>query len=368
MTLRVRIRHALPDFTLDVAFEASGVTALFGRSGAGKTTVVNAVAGLVRPDDCDIALDGRVLANARTWLPPHRRNIGYVFQDARLFPHMTVRANLRYARRDAPFARIVEMLGIGHLLGRRPATLSGGERQRVAIGRALMAAPDLLFMDEPLSALDEARRAEILPYLERLCAEGGLPILYVSHSVAEVARLASTVVLMDRGRVTGIGAPSALLADPLHAAALGRDAGAMLEGRVTALATDGLAQVETQGGTLHLDTRAEVGTRLRIRIHAQDVMIARTRPEALSALNILSAKVADITPEGHQALVGLDCNGARILARITLRSVAALGLDAGAPCHAILKTVAIADQSSSSGGTVSGSVGETTGRFSALSR
>jgi molybdate transport system ATP-binding protein len=198
MSLSVRLCHRFGGFDLDLAFDApGGVTALFGRSGAGKTTVINAVAGLLRPDAGRIVAAGRVLLDtgAGVNLPAHRRRIGYVFQDARLFPHLTVRQNLLYGRwfggrRDGPgLDRIVALLGIGGLLPRRPATLSGGEKARVAIGRAILSNPDLLALDEPLAALDEARRAEILPYLERLRDDLGLPMLYVSHALAEVARL-----------------------------------------------------------------------------------------------------------------------------------------------------------------------------------
>src|SRR5690606_9094720 len=207
LMLEVAFRHRFPGLALDVAFEApSGITALFGPSGCGKSTAINAIAGLLRPDQGRIALDGRVLFADRTNLTPQARRIGCVFQDARLFPHMTVEANLRYPsrwRRGAAwdFGRIIGVMALEPLLQRRPVTLSGGERQRAAIGRALLSNPALLVMDEPLAALDEARKAEIMPWLERLRDEIRLPILYVSHSVAEVLRLATTVVLMRQGRV-----------------------------------------------------------------------------------------------------------------------------------------------------------------------
>jgi molybdate transport system ATP-binding protein len=205
MSLSVRFAHRFGDFSLDVAFEApQGVTALFGRSGSGKTSVVNAVAGLVKPETGCIQLGETVLFDAarRISVPVHQRRLGYVFQEGRLFPHLSVRQNLLYGSWFAPretgvdYDRVVGMLGIDGLLERRPGGLSGGEKQRVAIGRALLANPQLLLMDEPLAALDEERKAEILPYLERLCAETAIPVLYVSHSMAEVARLATTLVLM----------------------------------------------------------------------------------------------------------------------------------------------------------------------------
>lgn len=354
MTLSVALSHAFPGFALDVAFEAPpGLTALFGRSGSGKTTVVNAVAGLLRPDRGRISVDGRVLCDtaAGLWLPPHRRRMGYVFQEGRLFPHMTVRQNLLYGRRFAPvaapgptFDAVVALLGIGALLDRRPGTLSGGEKSRVAIGRALLSKPALLLLDEPLAALDEARKDEILPYLERLRDETSVPILYVSHSVAEVARLATTVVVLQAGRVARIGPASEVLADPGAAPALGlREAGAVIEARLVAQDADGLSVLETSAGRLYLPRlEAAPGTRFRVRIHANDVILSRARPEGLSALNILPGTVETVhIGEGPGALVQVRSGGDLILARLTRRSVAALGLVPGVTCHAILKTVAV---------------------------
>jgi molybdate transport system ATP-binding protein len=215
--LEVDITHRQGDFALAVRFAAQRrVVALFGPSGAGKSTVVHAVAGLVKPETGSIRVGGAVLFDRTTGIdvPVHRRRVGYVFQDARLFPHMSVRANLLYGYRLMPAAErtadpdgVIAMLGIGGLLGRRPDTLSGGERQRVAIGRALLASPRILLMDEPLASLDAARKAEILPWLERLRDSSNLPILYVSHSREEVARLCEEVVTMEDGRVTGVGPP-----------------------------------------------------------------------------------------------------------------------------------------------------------------
>lgn len=353
MTLSVTLRHRFPGFALDAAFEAPpGVTALFGHSGAGKTTVVQAVAGLLKPDHGRIVADGAVLTDtgAGVFLPPHLRRIGYVFQDARLFPHLTVRQNLLYGRwfalgsSEAPMDRVVRMLDIGPLLARRPGALSGGERQRVALGRAILSAPRLLLMDEPLAALDEARKAEILPYLERLRDEFRLPILYVSHSVAEVARLATTVVLMEAGRVTAAGPAATILADPGAAPALGlREAGAILQARVAAQEDDGLTRLDSAAGALLLPRiAAALGTPIRLRILAQDVMLATRRPEAISALNVLEVRVEEIRiGDGPGALVRLRAGGETILARITRRSVAALSLAPGLPVYAILKAVSV---------------------------
>lgn len=353
--LSLRLQHRFPGLALDVAFEApAGITALFGASGAGKTTVVNAVAGLLRPDRGRIAVEGALLLDteAGLCLPPHRRRIGYVFQDARLFPHLSVAANLRYGARFAPgptppgeFDRVTEMLGITALLARRPAALSGGERSRVALGRALLSRPRLLLMDEPLAALDAARKAEILPWIERLRDEARVPILYVTHSAAELARLATTVVLLDRGRVTRTGPVAEVLSDPEAAPGLGlREAGGVLTATVEQHDADGLTRLATSAGPLWLPRiAAPPGQSLRVRIEAQDVILARARPEGLSALNILPATVLQVRlGDGPGALVQLRLGDEAILARLTRRSVAALGLAPGVACHAVIKSVAVA--------------------------
>lgn len=352
--LSVAIRHQFPGFTLDAAFDApAGLTALFGQSGSGKTTIVNAVAGLMRPQQGRIEADGLILSDSHSgrFLPPHRRGIGYVFQEARLFPHLTVRQNLLYGRwfsgRDgADLSRIVDLLGIGHLLKRRPAALSGGERQRVAIGRAILSNPRFLLMDEPLAALDDSRKAEILPYLERLRDEAGLPILYVSHSAPEVARLATTIVLIGDGRVVAAGPAARILSDPATAPALGvAEAGAILPARVEALEPDGLMRLTCAAGPVWLSAQEGLvpGTSLRLRILARDVMLARHRPEQVSALNILPVTVRDMAPDGDSGmLVRLDAGAEALLARITRRSVQGLDLQPGQPVFAVLKAVSVA--------------------------
>ena len=356
MTLDVAIRHRFPSFALDVAFAAPlGVTALFGRSGAGKTTVINAVAGLIDPAEGRIGVNGDRLLDtgAGIKVPAHRRRIGYVFQDARLFPHLTVRQNLLFGRwfsghpgTRGDLDRVVDLLGIASLLRRRPATLSGGERQRVAIGRALLAAPRLLLMDEPLAALDDARKAEILPYLERLRDEARVPILYVSHAVAEVARLADTIVALEEGRVVRQGPAAEILADPDAFPLMGRqEAGSIVT--ATVLSHDGrhgLSELLISGGTLTTPrVEAEPGTRLRVRIRARDIIIALSAPDRTSALNILPASVARIgRTEGAIVDVALRCGEDDLLARITRRSLERLALAPGTPCFAILKSVAVA--------------------------
>ncbi|WP_417426145.1 molybdenum ABC transporter ATP-binding protein [Hoeflea sp.] len=354
MSLSVRLAHRFGDFALDVSFDApAGVTALFGRSGSGKTSVVNAVAGLLRPQAGRIVVDDRVLfdSDERIFVPVHHRSLGYVFQEGRLFPHMSVRQNLVYGApsRDAhsgpEFDRVVATLGIENLLQRRPGALSGGEKQRVAIGRALLARPRLLLMDEPLAALDDHRKAEILPYLERLRAESDIPILYVSHTMAEVARLATTLVLMEAGRVVRAGPAAEILSDPDSVPALGlRTAGASLHAVVAAQEEDGLTRLEASCGVLLLPRiEAAVGARISVRILAQDVILSRTRPEGLSALNILPAVVTAVRlGDGPGAIIQLRAGEDVLLARVTRRSALALELEVGVDCFAILKSVAVA--------------------------
>src|SRR5215472_2908806 len=352
--LSVSLSHRLGDFVLDVAFDSEGgLTALFGRSGAGKTSLVNAIAGLYRPERGYVAVDGEVLTDSAIgrFLPPHRRRVGYVFQEGRLFPHLDVRQNLLYGTWFAPrragtaeLDHIVGLLGIGHLLGRRPAGLSGGEKQRVAIGRALLARPRLLIMDEPLASLDEGRRAEILPYIERLRDEVRVPIVYVSHSIPEVARLATTLVVLSQGEVAAIG-PTAQIMGRLDLFPLtGRaEAGAILATRVAAHdAAFGLTILRAASGELrvpHLDL--PVGAALRVRIRARDVMIALAPPQGLSALNVLPGTVAEIAAgDGPIVQIRLDCAGEPLIARLTRRSVETLGLRPGLPVCAVIKSIA----------------------------
>ena len=354
MTLSVHLTHRFSGLSLDVQFDAPpGVTVLFGRSGSGKTTIVNAVAGLLTPDSGRVAIDDWVLLDtaSKTDLPAYRRRLGYIFQEGRLFPHLTVAQNLGYGRWFAvqtaakpERARIIDMLGLEHLLDRRPGDLSGGEKQRVAIGRALLASPRLILADEPLAALDEARKAEILPYFERLRDETKIPILYVSHSAAEVARLATTVVALDGGRVARQGPAVEVLGDPMVTPTGVRAVGAVLEATVSRHHTDGLSELDAGGIPLLLPhVRQDIGHKLRIRIAAQDVILTRQKPVGLSALNLLHGTVEHVrSGDGPGAIVSLKTEAGRVLARITARSVAALDLQPGTPCYAIVKSVAIA--------------------------
>ncbi|MCC0033203.1 MAG: molybdenum ABC transporter ATP-binding protein [Brucellaceae bacterium] len=355
--LSVRLAHQLGTFSLDAAFEApAGVTVLFGRSGSGKSTIIRAVAGLMTPPSGRITVDGRTLLDtaARINLPPHRRSLGTVFQEGRLFPHLTVRQNLKYGQwfaaragnrgPHADFGHVVEMLGIGHLMERRPALLSGGEKQRVTIGRALLSAPQLILADEPLSALDDQRKAEILPYFERLRDEAAVPLLYVSHSASEVARLATTVVVLENGRVTRQGSAAEVLGDPSVLPAGAREAGAVLEAAVAVHHADGLTELAAGGEKLFLPSLAHpLGTPVRVRIAAHDVMLATVRPTSLSALNILGGTVSGIRQgEGPGAMVAVETAAGRVLARVTRRSVDALGLVPGKPVFAVIKSVSVA--------------------------
>jgi molybdate transport system ATP-binding protein len=356
MTLSVQLSQSFESFDLDVGFDVpEGLTVLFGASGSGKTTVVNAVAGLSRPDVARISAQGRVLVDSTSdvFLPAYRREIGYIFQEGRLFPHLTVQKNLLYGRRLArhrtdgvSFDRVVELLGLSDLLTRQPKHLSGGEQQRVAIGRALLARPKMILADEPLAALDEPRKAEIMPYFEMLRDDFSLPILYVSHSIAEVARLATTVVALENGRVTRVGPAAEVLGDPAFKPAGVRAVGAVLDARVKAHHQDGLSELDAGGAALFLPKLSQtIGKQVRVRIAAHDVILARDEPKGLSALNILSGPITAIRAgDGPGAIVSIDTQAGRVLARVTRRSVQAMELAEGQPVYAVIKSVAVAPE------------------------
>jgi molybdate transport system ATP-binding protein len=347
MSAEVRVRHAYASFTLDVAFTAAsgGVTALFGPSGAGKTSIVHALAGLMRPAEGRIVLEGRTVLDtaAGLFVPPEKRRIGLVFQDARLFPHMNVENNLLFGWRRSParatqdeISRTVTLLGLEHLLTRMPRNLSGGEKSRVALGRALLASPDILLLDEPLASLDAARRAEILPWLERLRDIARTPIFYVSHSLDEVARLADKVVLLDAGRVTAQGSVFDLLAG------LGAEKplGAVLEAW-TGDIQDGLQTLIFDGGRLLVADARETGRRVRARIGADDILIAREAPRGISANNILPVTISKVQLDGPRAEVDMYCGRTRLVARVTAASVARLGLAPDVAAFAVIKSVIV---------------------------
>ncbi len=355
MTLTLTVKHRLGAFTLDADLTAGkGVTALFGRSGSGKTSVIRIIAGLTKPDHGTLTLDGMALAdsNKRLFTPCHKRRFGTVFQEARLFPHLTVEQNLHYGRWFADKAgehtestKIIEMLGIGNLLKRRPEKLSGGEKQRVAIGRALLSSPRLLLMDEPLTALDEARKAEIIPYLERLRDETNIPIIYVSHSISEVSRLADQIVVMKDGRVEVAGPAAEILSRSAFTAQLERrEIGSILSGSVEGFdAAHGLVTIRLGKVTLQIPAiSATVGHRVRVHVPARDVMLATVKPEGLSALNILEGHIAGIVlSDDGMAMVQVDCGGDVIASRITRLSVERLVLAQGQPIFAIIKSAAL---------------------------
>jgi molybdate transport system ATP-binding protein len=341
-------------FTLEAAFAAGGgITALFGRSGAGKTTVLNVIAGLARPERGRVAVGARVLFDSARAIdvPPHARRVGYVFQEGRLLPHLTVRHNLLYgrffSRRKAShaFENTIALLGIGHLLERRPQALSGGEKQRVAIGRALLADPEILLFDEPLASLDAPRKAEILYYVERLRDEVGIPIVYVSHSLEEVVRLADTVVLMSDGRVLATGPVREMASRIELRPYLGRqEGGAVIEARVAAQDLDnGLARLEFAGGALEIpDVEALPGERVRVRVRARDVSLAVSRPSGLSIRNVLPGTVVSLGEEEGPSLdVELDLAGTPLIARVTRKSARELGLRPGLAVYALIKSVSI---------------------------
>ena len=360
-TIRAAFKGVLGSFSLDAGFTApaKGVTALFGPSGCGKTTVLRCIAGLQRVADGLCIVAGEVWQDRDgAFLPTHKRPLGYVFQEASLFPHLSVRRNLLFGaprhghddgRAKIAFDEVVDLLGITALLDRSPARLSGGERQRVAIGRALLSQPKLLLMDEPLSALDRATKNEILPFLERLRDRLSLPIIYITHSIAEVERLADQIVLMDKGRVIGAGRLEEIESDPALPLAVARDAAVTLDGVVEASdAAYGLVTIGVRGGVVTAPAAsAAIGERRRIRVIAGDVSLAREAPAPSSILNVLPARIVAMKPIDANEIVavlalGPDGLGARLLSRVTRKSWEALGLAAGMSVHAQVKAVALA--------------------------
>jgi len=332
-----------------------GVTVVFGPNGSGKTTLLRTLAGL------EPWATGLIRVGKEAWLdsarkvvvPAHKRPVGMVFQDARLLSHLSVAGNLRFAerraRRGGPIINredVVETFGIGDLLGRHPAELSGGERQRVAIARALLTRPRLLLMDEPLSALDIVRRAEVLSFVEQVPDRFGVPVIYVTHSIDEMARLADTLVLIDKGRFAAIGPVADVLARLDLPPLTGRfEAGTLIAGTVTRPdAGHGLTAIDIGGDELVVP-RLDIaeGTGLRMRIRARDVAIAVTKPKGTSIRNILLAKVIEAAPEGDSAFaeVLLEVAGQAMRARITRASLDELEIKPGQPVYAMIKAVAI---------------------------
>jgi molybdate transport system ATP-binding protein len=356
LMLAVAIAKRRGAFALDVAFQAPtpGIVALFGRSGCGKTTVVEILAGLLAPDAGDVRLDELVLVDTAAGysLAAERRRIGCVFQDARLFPHLSVRGNLCYGQKRAPalphaigFDEVTALLGLAPLLARRPHSLSGGERQRVALGRALLSQPRLLLLDEPLASLDAPRRAEVLPYLEALRDKLSIPMVYVSHQFEEVLRLADHVVLMESGRVVAAGGMHEVSLRPELAAIVGPEAvGAVLEGVIGAVdAARGLAQVKLGSATLLVSASdARVGVRARVQLLARDLILARQPAHGLSVRNSIAGVVLAIRDDENGALlVTVDIGGASVLARVTRDAVESLGLHLGSDVWVLVKAVSM---------------------------
>jgi molybdate transport system ATP-binding protein len=356
VTLEVSASRSLGAFALDVKFSlpTPGVAALFGPSGCGKSTTVNIIAGLLRPDQGRVSIDGTVLLDtaARSSVPAEKRRIGYVFQDARLFPHLSVAANLAYAARraaGAPFVtseKVLALLELEPLLERRVHQLSGGERQRVAIGRALLSQPRLLLLDEPLASLDRERREEVLPYLEMLRDQLSIPMVYVSHRFDEVLRLATHIVLMKGGAVVAEGDAAQMSLNPELRSVVGRDeVGAIIDG--TVIGNDpmsGLARVHVGAGEIRIQPAAVVapGTRLRVHLLARDIIVSTRMPQYLSVRNSLRGRVIAVDDDGDGSdLISIDIGGASILARVTKAATRELALAPGVDAWALVKAVSL---------------------------
>ena len=353
--IHARFKLDYPNFALDVDLDlpGRGITAFFGPSGSGKTTLLRCIAGLERASEALLKVHGELWQDESRFLPVHRRPLGYVFQEASLFSHLSVRQNLEYGYKRIPAAertvqleQVVAWLGLNHMLGRKDtASLSGGERQRVAIGRALLSSPRLLLMDEPLSALDTVSKQEIFPYLERLHNELEIPVLYVSHALDEVARLADHLVLLEKGRVIASGALNDTLSRLDLPTAHMHDAGAVIEARVNVHdEVYQLTQLNFKGGNLWVSkVERVVGSVVRARVLARDVSIAVTAPQGSSITNILAASIAEIQDEGPDRVnLRLVVGGEQLLlSRITRRSRDQLGLVVGMKVFAQVKSAAL---------------------------
>lgn len=353
--IKAIFNHDVGDFSLDVdvLLPGRGVSAIFGPSGSGKTTLLRCMAGLERVPLGFFAVNGEVWQDhaKQVFTPVYKRSLGYVSQAANLFAHLNVQGNLDYGLKRIPLAerkvsldQVVDLLGIHKLLARQPATLSGGEAQRVAIARALATSPQLLLMDEPLAALDVQRKAEVLPYLERLHADLAIPIVYVSHAPDEVARLADHLVLLDAGRVTASGATRELMTRLDLPLAHGDAAAAIIDAVVTRVEPEyHLSHAEFSGGQISvLNPTLKIGQRVRLRVQARDVSLTLERQQATSVLNIFSATVTAISDDSPgQVMVALSAGGATLLARITQKSLKTLSLQTGSPVFAQVKGVAV---------------------------
>ncbi len=353
--LEVDLQQRLGDFELRAKFASNApVVALFGRSGAGKSSVVNLLAGIAKADHGRIALNGEVLLDTACGIdvPPEARRIGYVFQDGMLFPHLSVRRNLaygeklvtagdRYIDRD----KVITLLGLEEFLERKPANLSGGEKQRVAIGRALLTSPRLLLLDEPLASLDSTRKSEILQYIELLRDEFRIPIVFVSHAVEEVTRLADEIVLLDRGQVTATGSVEAIMGRLDLKPLTGRyEAGAVIEAVVAShdIANDLVTLAFNGGSFIVPGVGALIGERVRLRVRARDVSIATSKPSGISILNTLPGTLIEISDESGPIIdVRIRIGEAVLIARITRYSARQLSLAVGLPVYALVKAISL---------------------------
>ena len=354
--LKVSVHKKRGAFLLDAEFQAPtpGVVALFGRSGSGKSTLIDLIAGLDRPDMGEIRLDQQTLFDGGQGIdvPAERRRIGYVFQDARLFPHLSVASNLDYGAKRTRAARLItraavcELLALGPRLERAVHGLSGGERQRLAIGRALLSQPRLLLLDEPLASLDAARREEVLPYLELLRDQLSVPMIYVSHDFDEVWRLATHLVLIDGGRTVAHGSVASMSLHPGVRAIVGPEAlGAIVEGEIVGRDDSGLMRVKVGASELKIEPVAGAGKALRVQLLARDIIVATEEPRRLSVRNALKGTVASISADDESSdLIGIDIGGATIVARITRAATADLRLTPGMPVWALVKSVSLRSQ------------------------
>lgn len=360
--IAIDVQKQLGDFTVSAKFEsqARGILALFGQSGSGKTSIINMLAGLLKPDSGRIEIDGQVLFDSDTGtnLKIEERRIGYVFQESRLFPHMSVQSNLFYGRKRVPsgsraldFDQVIDVLGIGHLLEQKPQTLSGGEQQRVALGRALLANPNILLMDEPLASLDVARKSEILPFIEMVRDSFDVPIIYVSHAIDEIIRLADTLVLVDNGEIAAVG-PVEQLTSRLDLRRLtGRyDAGSVIPAVVEGHDEEyGLTNLSFTGGILRVPrVKAMKNASVRVRIRARDVSLALHKPEGISQINILRGKISEIgsARNDHDGSMSHDIDicvdiGVPLWVRITRWSLDQMELSEGKEVYALIKSTSI---------------------------
>ena len=352
--LRIRVKRRLADFSLEIDVDCRyPVTAVYGPSGSGKTSLLNLVAGLLRPDEGEIVLEGSALFSTHggTDLPPEERRIGYVLQDDLLFPHMTVSANLRYGlkrlaagQRHFDFDRIVDLLEVEPLLERYPAKLSGGERQRVALGRALLSSPNLLLMDEPLASLDQGLKSRIIPYLRYIRRELQIPILYVTHSVAEILELTGQVIVLQRGQVLAHGDFFKIASQPGVMPLLEEEHGfenvlqvEIIESR----ADEGVSRVRCFDQELLIPYCALApGRHLFVGVRADDIVLARSRPHGLSIRNAIAGEVVEIAEVGRTLLVYVDV-GCRLAAKVTGAAVREMGLEVGDQLYCLMKTHSI---------------------------